>query len=124
MLRANIHLLFWLSLLPFATGWMGENHFAQWPVVIYGIVLLMASIAYFIMVQSLLPLHKKGSALASAIGADRKGLISTIIYLLGLILTFVHPLLGVGCYFTVADMWFIPDGRSEKKIHDTNDSSN
>lgn len=90
---------------------------------IYGIVLLMASIAYFIMVQSLPPLHKKGSALASAIGADRKGIISTIIYLVGLVLSFVHPLLGVGCYFIVAAMWFIPDGRIEKKIHDTNESS-
>jgi uncharacterized membrane protein len=121
ILWANIHLLFWLSLLPFATGWMGENHFAQWPVITYGIVLLMASIAYFTMVRFLLPLHKKNSALAIAIGADRKGIISTIIYIVGIALSFLHPLLGVACYMIVAAMWFIPDNRIEKNIHEADE---
>ena len=83
VLWANIHLLFWLSLVPFASGWMGENHFTQWPVALYGIVLMMAGIAYYFLAHSLIKLHGKNSNIGKAIGKDRKGIISVVIYILG-----------------------------------------
>lgn len=112
----NIHLLFWLSLFPFATGWMGENNFATWPVVLYGAVSFMAGMAYFWLAHSLASHHGKDSALAKALGSDRKGLISIVVYAIGIGLSFINPWLGVACYFTVAGMWFIPDKRIEKQI--------
>jgi len=119
ILWTNTHLLFWLSLVPFATAWMGENNFSRWPVVLYGIMLLMASIAYYFLAHALAAAHGKESTLAKAIGKDRKGMISTVIYIVGIILSFVHPYLGFGMYVVVAAIWFIPDRRIESKLNNT-----
>ena len=116
VLWANIHLLFWLSLIPFVTGWMGENNFTTWPVALYGIVLLMAGVAYYFLAHSLVGLHGKSSTIATAIGKDRKGKLSVLIYAIGIGLCFLHPMLGFACYILVAAMWFIPDKRIEKKL--------
>ena len=113
---ANTHLLFWLSLIPFATGWMGENHFTTWPVALYGIVLFMCGVAYYIFAHSLIHLHGKNSTLAVAIGKDRKGIVSVLIYLVAIILSFVNPWIGLALYAFVAAMWIIPDRRIEKKL--------
>jgi uncharacterized membrane protein len=117
VLWANIHLLFWLSLVPFVTGWMGENHFTKWPVILYGIVLLMAAVSYFILTRFLLSIHDKESTLAIALGKDWKGKLSLLIYILGIGLCFIHPLLGFALYVVVAIIWFIPDQRIEKKLN-------
>ena len=116
ILWANIHLLFWLSLIPFATAWMGETHFAKWPVVLYGVLLLMAAISYYFLVRALLTLHGPESFLADALGADFKGKISIVIYLVSLGLAFIHPWIGFFGYVFVAVMWLIPDRRIERKI--------
>ena len=116
VLWANLHLLFWLSLIPFVTGWMGENHFAPWPVALYGMILLGAAIAYFILARSLVKLHGKQSALAAALGADFKGKISMVVCLVAIPLAFVHPLLACALYISVALTWLIPDRRIEKKL--------
>jgi len=116
ILWTNIHLLFWLSLVPFATAWMGENHFSTWPVALYGMVLLMASIAYYFLAHCLTTLHGKNSTLAIAIGKDRKGIISSILYVFGIGLSFLNPYLGFSVYTLVAAIWFIPDRRIEKKL--------
>lgn len=116
ILWANIHLLFWLSLVPFTTGWMGENHFTKWPVIVYRFVLLMSGVAYYILSQCLAHLHGKESTLAIAIGKDKKGMASVLIYLAGVGLSFIDPLFGAISYILVAAMWFIPDRRIEKKI--------
>ncbi|HZI53114.1 MAG TPA: TMEM175 family protein [Chitinophagaceae bacterium] len=115
-LWANIHLLFWLSLIPFVTAWMGENNFSTLPVVFYGIVLLMAGIAYYILAHSLAVLHGKNSMLAEAIGKDRKGILSVVSCAVGIGLSFISPWLGLIIYAIVAIIWFIPDTRIEKKI--------
>ena len=112
----NIHLLFWLSLVPFVTSWMGENNFTTWPVALYGVILLMAGLAYFFLTRSLISHHGKESLLAEAVGRDKKGITSLIIYILGIILSFVHPFIGFGLYVLVAAIWFIPDSRFEKKL--------
>jgi uncharacterized membrane protein len=117
-LWANLHLLFWLSLLPFVTGWMGENHFARWPVVVYGAVLVMAGVAYFILVRVLLRVDGTGSTLAKAIGTDFKGKISVLVYLAGIALSFAQPWYGVVVYTLVTVMWLVPDRRIEKKLVD------
>jgi len=116
VLWANVHLLFWLSLIPFVTGWMGENNFAQWPVAVYGIVLFMAGIAYYILAHVLSVLHGKNSTLALAIGKDKKGIMSVVIYALGIVLSFINQWLGFGLYALVAAIWFIPDKRIESKM--------
>jgi len=116
ILWANLHLLFWLSLIPFATDWMGQNDFAKRPVALYGIVLFFTAIAYFILVRSLIARHGKHSALAIAIGKDFKGKISVIAYVLGIILSFVNSLLACLIYVLVAVMWLIPDQRIEKVL--------
>lgn len=115
VLWTNIHLLFWLSLFPFATAWMGENHFTQWTVALYGVVLIMAAIAYYLLEHYLINIHGKDSEFGKAIGNDRKGKISLLIYVLGIALSFVHPYIGFACYVLVAAMWFIPDKRFEGK---------
>ena len=112
----NIHLLFWLSLFPFATAWMGENHFTTLPVAMYGIVALMAGVAYYILAKCLVHINGKNSTLGIAIGEDRKGIISVIIYAIGIGLSFIKPWLGLTSYILVACIWFIPDTRIEKKI--------
>lgn len=116
VLWANMHLLFWLSLIPFATAWMGENHFAKWPVILYGVLLLMAGTAYYFLTLPLLHLHGEESTLARAIGRDFKGKISLAIYLLAIALAFVHPLYAGALYVTVAIMWLIPDRRIERHL--------
>ena len=116
VLWANLHLLFWLSLTPFVTAWMGENKFAAVPVSLYGIVLLGAAIAYFILARSLLAIHSPASLLATALGADFKGKISMVIYLLAIPLAFVRPWLACSLYILVAVMWLVPDRRIEKTI--------
>lgn len=116
VLWANTHLLFWLSLLPFATGWMGENHFAKWPVILYGIVLLMAGTAYFLLVLTLKPLHKKDSLLFRATENNMKERLSVFLYTAGIGCAFIDPRIGLALYFIVAASWFIPDRRIERKI--------
>jgi len=116
LLWANLHLLFWLSLFPFATGWMGENHFAAWPVALYGFVLLMAGVAWFIMARRLIGLHGKSSALALAYGKDSKGRISIVIYLVAIILTLVWPWASFGLYIVAALIWLPPDPRIERLV--------
>lgn len=116
ILWANAHLLFWLSLIPFVTAWMGENHFATIPSVLYGVVLLMAAIAYFILVKALLYRHGKDSVLATAIGNDNKGKISIVIYVLAMLLGFINPLYACTLYAVVAVIWLIPDRRIEKVL--------
>ncbi len=116
VLWANLHLLFWLSLLPFVTGWMGENHFERTPVMVYGGVLIMAATAYLILVRALITHHGKQSALARAIGSDIKGIISIVIYGVGIVTASLHPWLGAGVYAFVAAMWLIPDRRIEKTL--------
>jgi TMEM175 potassium channel family protein len=116
VLWANTHLLFWLSLVPFASGWMGENHFTKWPVVIYGIVLCMAGCAYYILAQALIKLHGKDSTLSRAIGKDKKGIISVVIYLTAIAAAFFNPSISLILYACVAAMWLIPDRRIEKTI--------
>jgi uncharacterized membrane protein len=116
VLWANLHLLFWLSLIPFVTGWMGENEFAPWPVALYGVVLLFSAIAYFILTRTLLAVHGKDSTLATALGGDSKGRLSVLIYILAIPLAFVNPWIAGGLYFLVAVMWLIPDRRIEKTL--------
>ncbi len=116
VLWANLHLLFWLSLFPFGTAWMGENHFAAWPVATYGVVLLLAAIAYFILVRALIALHGRESTLASAIGGDFKGKISPLLYAVAVPLAFVNAWVAFGIYVLVAVIWFTPDPRIEKTL--------
>jgi len=116
VLWANLHLLFWLSLTPFVTAWMGENHFASLPVALYGVVLLLAAIAYFILTRVLLLIHDADSKLAIALGADFKGKISMVIYLLAIPLAFVRPWIACGLYILVAVTWLVPDRRIERTI--------
>ncbi len=116
VLWANLHLLFWLSLTPFATAWMGENHFESWPVALYGVVLLFAGIAYFILTKILIAHHGKDSTLARSIGSDRKGGVSVVVYAAAIPLSFVRPSIAFGCYVVVAVMWLIPDPRIEKAL--------
>jgi uncharacterized membrane protein len=117
ILWANLHLLFWLSLTPFVTAWMGQNEFAPWPVALYGIVMLFAGTAYFILTRSLIAHHGKDSTLAASIGDDRKGRMSLAAYLIGIPLSFVQPWVACACYVGVAIMWLIPDPRIEKALH-------
>jgi uncharacterized membrane protein len=116
VLWANLHLLFWLSLFPFVTGWMGENHFSTWPVVIYGVVLIMAAVAYYILVRTLIAGHSADSTLAKAIGSDFKGKISVVIYATGVALAFLNAWIAIALYAGVALMWLVPDRRIEKHL--------
>ncbi len=116
ILWANLHLLFWLSLVPFVTAWMGENHFSGLPVALYGVVLIMAAIAYYILSRALIAHHGSDSLLANAVGSDFKGKISVVIYALAIPLSFVNQWLAFGLYVAVAAIWFIPDRRIEKTI--------
>lgn len=116
VLWANLHLLFWLSLFPFVTGWMGENHFAPLTVALYGAVLILAAVAYFILVRCLLACHESGSALHQAIGSGRKERISVAIYAAGIPLACWFPWLAVALYFGVALLWLVPDRRIEKTL--------
>jgi uncharacterized membrane protein len=116
ILWANLHLLFWLSLVPFVTAWMGENNFVAVPVACYGGVLLLSAIAYTILTTTLIRHHGKDSTLAIAMGKDVKGKISIAIYALAILLTFVNPWLSCGLYISVAILWLIPDRRIERML--------
>ena len=117
ILWANLHLLFWLSLTPFVTAWMGQNSFAPWPVALYGTAMLFAGSAYFILTKSLIARHGKESTLAASIGKDRKGRMSLAVYAVAIPLAFVQPWIACACYVGVAVMWLIPDPRIEKALH-------
>jgi uncharacterized membrane protein len=116
ILWANLHMLFWLSLVPFVTGWMGENDFAALPVALYGFVQLMAGFAFFILAQSLVATHGRDSALAKAIGRDIKGKASLVVYLVAVPLAFVSSIAAFVLYVAVAAVWFVPDRRIERAV--------
>jgi len=114
VLWANLHLLFWLSLFPFITGWMGENHFAALPSALYGAVLFMAAIAYWNLQRTIIATEGEGSLLARAVGRDLKGKISPLIYAIAIAAAFVNPWISQSCYVFVALMWLVPDRRIER----------
>jgi uncharacterized membrane protein len=114
VLWANLHLLFWLSLLPFTTAWVGEHEFAKVPVVCQGIDFLGAGTAYFLLAKALARHHGHNSGFSQALGSDLKGMLSVVLYLTGIGLAFVHPWLGFGAYVLVAGVWFVPDRRFER----------
>jgi uncharacterized membrane protein len=116
ILWANMHLLFWLSLIPFVTGWMGENHFAPLPTAVYGAVLLLAAIAYYILQQLIIAQQGPNSKIKTAVGKDIKGKISPLVYLVAIPLAFVHQWISDALYVSVALMWLIPDRRIESKL--------
>ena len=116
ILWANLHLLFWLSLVPFVTAWMGENHFAATPVALYGVILFMAACAYFILARALASHHGPESRIARAIGEDFKGKISVAIYAVAILLAFYLPAAAGVLYALVAIMWLVPDRRIEKVL--------
>jgi uncharacterized membrane protein len=116
VLWANLHLLFWLSLIPFVTGWMGENHFAAWPSALYGVVLSLAGIAYFILARVLIAVNGRDSALAKAVGKDVKGRVSIVLYLAAIPLALLAGWLALAIYVIVAIMWLVPDRRIEKTL--------
>jgi len=116
VLWANMLLLFWLSLVPFGTGWMGENEFAPLPVALYGAILLLAAIAYFLLVRALLRCQPEGTHLAEAIGRDTKGKVSPLVYAVAIPIAFVAPWVSFVLYVVVAVIWFIPDRRIERVV--------
>ena len=116
ILWANLHLLFWLSLFPFATAWMGENHVAPTPTALYGVVLLMAAIAYYILQRTIMAQQGRDSLLASALGRDWKGKLSPVFYLAAIPLAFVNPWISTGLYAGMALLWLIPDRRIERAL--------
>ena len=116
VLWANLHLLFWLSLVPFVTGWMGENHFAAVPTALYGVVLLLAAIAYWILLNTILRTEGSDSVLRRAVGRDWKGRLSPLLYLFAIGGAFVHPAIAGALYVAVALIWLVPDRRIERAI--------
>ena len=120
-LWANLHLLFWLSLFPFVTGWMGENHFAALPIALYGAVLLMAAIAYWILVRTIIAGEGRDSLVAKAIGKDTKGVLSALLALVAVPLAFVNQWLSLSLYVIIALMWLVPDRRIEKLLPELRD---
>ena len=116
VLWANLHLLFWLSLLPFVTGWMGENHFAALPTAVYGVVLLMAGVAYTLLQTALVAVNSHNAVLAHAVGRDLKGKLSVVAYLLAVPLAFVSQWIADALYVAVAIMWVVPDKRIERVL--------
>ena len=118
ILWANMHLLFWLSLIPFVTGWMGENHFAPLPTAVYGAVLLAAAIAYYILQMLIIAQQGPTSKLKAAVGRDIKGKLSPLIYVVAIALAFVNQWVSDGLYVLVALMWLIPDKRIEAQLNE------
>ncbi len=118
ILWANLHLLFWLSLIPFATAWIGEHHFAPFPMMLYGIILLMNAIAYFILQNAIIASHGKDSILSKAVGSDVKGKISLVLYLIAVLATKYYTLISGILYIIVAILWLIPDKRIEKILEE------
>ena len=117
VLWRNLHLLFWLSLIPFVTGWMGENHFTSLPTALYGGILLMSSLAYLLLQRAVIGEQGRDSSIANAIGKDWKGKLSPVLYLSGVLIAFVNVWLADAIYVAVAAMWFVPDSRLEAMIH-------
>jgi uncharacterized membrane protein len=117
ILWANLLLMFWLSLIPFVTGWMGENHFAATPVTVYGIVLLCCAVSYTLLVRALLSRHGRDSVLARALGSDRKGKVSMALYVTAILVAHFKPWIACACFVTVALMWLVPDRRIEKVLN-------
>ena len=117
ILWTNIHLLFWLSLVPFATAWMGENHFSSAPTAFYGLILFMSAIAYWILQQAIIAAQGADSILRKAIGGDWKGKFSPVFYIVGIVLTFFWHWLALALYVAVALIWLVPDRRIEKSLH-------
>jgi uncharacterized membrane protein len=113
---ANLFLLFWLSLIPFVTAWMGENEFAALPVALYGVVCWMSGLAYYFLSRMIIASEGRDSVLASAVGRDVKGLISLVLYTIAIVVAFFVPWLAVAIYAATALMWFIPDRRIEKRL--------
>ncbi len=118
VLWANMHLLFWLSLVPFVTGWMGENHFGTIPVALYGFDLLGAAIAYYILARRLVAVNGTDSPIALALGRDFKGRISVVIYIAAIVLSFFMAAAALALYFVVAVIWLVPDRRIERVVHE------
>jgi uncharacterized membrane protein len=118
ILWANLHLLFWLSLFPFVTGWMGENHFAVAPTALYGIVLLMAAVAYWLLQRAIIASQGENSLLARAVGRDIKGKVSPLLYGIAIFASFFTPWIADGVYVFVALMWLVPDRRIERVLGD------
>lgn len=116
ILWANLHLLFWLSLLPFTTGWMGENHLAAIPTALYGFNLVMAGVAYYVLSRTIIAFEGKESLLATAVGRDLKGVLSIVIYFVAMLMAFLSPWVANALYFTVAIVWLIPDRRIERRL--------
>jgi uncharacterized membrane protein len=116
ILWANLHLLFWLSLFPFVTGWMGENHFAVMPTVLYGVVLLMAAVAYMILQRAIIARHGRESLLAKAVGSDLKGKLSPVLYVIAIFTAFFAPWVAGTLYILVAALWLVPDRRIERVL--------
>ena len=114
ILWANLHLLFWLSLVPFVTGWMDENHFEAVPVAAYGVVLLFSGIAYYMLAHCLGSIHGRDSEISQRLGTDFKGKVSVVIYAIAIGLAFVQPWMSCALYVAVAVMWFVPDRRFER----------
>lgn len=119
ILWANLHLLFWLSLFPFVSGWMGENHFAAMPSALYGLVLLMAAIAYSILQRTIIASQGENSLLAKVVGRDVKGKLSSLLYIAGIVAAFCSPMLSGLIYAAVACIWFVPDSRIERLMGQT-----
>jgi uncharacterized membrane protein len=122
ILWANLHLLFWLSLVPFGTAWIGENEFAAVPMAAYGVILLMAAMAYFILVRQLIRREGPDSFIATAIGRDVKGIISPVLYLVAIPIALLAPAVAFAIYVAVAAIWFIPDLRIERRIPESHES--
>ena len=116
ILWANLHLLFWLSLIPAIMGWMGETHFAPWPLAAFGVVLFMAAVAYYILTRALLAEHEKDSVLAVALGRDFKGKVSIVFYVIGIAAAFWSTAFASGIYVLVAIIWLVPDRRFERTL--------
>jgi len=117
VLWANLHLLFWLSLIPFVTAWMGENEFAQAPIALYGLALTMAAFAYYLLTRALLSIHDSETVLAKALGSDFKGRISLVIYIAAIVFSLVSRWIALGLYVLVAVIWIVPDTRVEGKLN-------
>jgi uncharacterized membrane protein len=118
VLWANLHLLFWLSLVPFTTGWMGENNFAQLPIALYGIVLWMSGLAYYILAHTLISLHGNDSLLATALGRKGKEILSLVCYTLAILVSFINTGIALAIYVFVACIWLIPDKRIERTLQE------
>ena len=117
ILWANLHLLFWLSLVPFVTAWMGENHFEPRPVALYGVVMLMSGVAYYILTVTLIRHHGPESALREAVGKDFKGVMSVAMYAIAIALSFINHWVALAIYWIIAVVWLIPDRRIERRAH-------